>query len=442
MTAAKLVQFRDRIRTELDRAVDFWLKYSHDKDHGGFFTCIGKDGKVYDDLKYVWLQGRQVWMYSRLYRTMERFHRPEILQAAISGGEFLQKFAWVPSAGSSGKCAFCLTRDGRAVKRDGTAILENVSKEGKELPGCQGRLQNPGDTMFTQVYDYTFSHFPDPEQGEWFGYLTQQGSVALHFKGGPFKGFFHVPRCLHMLLDDLQSQSITLLKEERSFGLMSSWVLRTCGCSAPRSPALPQLTCAFTAPHLRFHSASPVLSPPLTVSFTAPHLRFHRSSPSLSQPLTLSFTAPHPLFHSASPVLSQRLTCTFTAPHPLSQPLTCAFTAPHLHFHRPSPSLSQRLTCAFTAPHPLFQSASPALSQSLTCAFTAPHLRFHSASPALSQPLTCSSLSPPLPYVKILEHEPPTLSQPPTSTQNSTPALFLLHYPLCSGPAPSTCTKS
>ncbi|KAG9328748.1 hypothetical protein JZ751_010835, partial [Albula glossodonta] len=60
MTAAKLVQFRDRIRTELDRAVDFWLKYSHDKDHGGFFTCIGKDGKVYDDLKYVWLQGRQV----------------------------------------------------------------------------------------------------------------------------------------------------------------------------------------------------------------------------------------------------------------------------------------------------------------------------------------------------------------------------------------------
>ena len=26
----------------------------------GFFTCLGRDGQVYDDLKYVWLQGRQV----------------------------------------------------------------------------------------------------------------------------------------------------------------------------------------------------------------------------------------------------------------------------------------------------------------------------------------------------------------------------------------------
>ena len=28
--------------------------------HRGFFTCLGRDGQVYDDLKYVWLQGRQV----------------------------------------------------------------------------------------------------------------------------------------------------------------------------------------------------------------------------------------------------------------------------------------------------------------------------------------------------------------------------------------------
>lgn len=33
------------------------------------------------------------------------------------------------------------------AQRDGTAILENVSLEGAELPGCQGRLQNPGKQM-------------------------------------------------------------------------------------------------------------------------------------------------------------------------------------------------------------------------------------------------------------------------------------------------------
>lgn len=30
------------------------------------------------------------------------------------------------------------------LQRNGTAILENVSPDGAELPGCQGRLQNPG----------------------------------------------------------------------------------------------------------------------------------------------------------------------------------------------------------------------------------------------------------------------------------------------------------
>lgn len=30
--------------------------------------------------------------------------------------------------------------------------------------------------------------FPDAKNGEWFGYLTQEGKLALDFKGGPFKG--------------------------------------------------------------------------------------------------------------------------------------------------------------------------------------------------------------------------------------------------------------
>ncbi|XP_010768179.1 N-acylglucosamine 2-epimerase-like [Notothenia coriiceps] len=59
---------------------------------------------------------------------------------------------------------------------------------------------------FSEVFEYTFKHFPDAQKGEWFGYLTQEGKVALDFKGGPFKGFFHVPRCLYMcerILDDM-----------------------------------------------------------------------------------------------------------------------------------------------------------------------------------------------------------------------------------------------
>lgn len=36
------------------------LNVFHFIDFSGFFNCLGKDGKVYDELKYVWLQGRQV----------------------------------------------------------------------------------------------------------------------------------------------------------------------------------------------------------------------------------------------------------------------------------------------------------------------------------------------------------------------------------------------
>ena len=49
---------------------------------------------------------------------------------------------------------------------------------------------------FERVADWTFAHFPDPHHGEWYGYLDRQGHVSQRFKGGPYKGCFHVPRAL------------------------------------------------------------------------------------------------------------------------------------------------------------------------------------------------------------------------------------------------------
>jgi N-acylglucosamine 2-epimerase len=49
---------------------------------------------------------------------------------------------------------------------------------------------------FVRTDAWTFSHFPDPEHGEWYGYLDRRGEVTHRFKGGPYKGCFHVPRAL------------------------------------------------------------------------------------------------------------------------------------------------------------------------------------------------------------------------------------------------------
>ncbi|AUC83851.1 N-acylglucosamine 2-epimerase [Polaribacter sp. ALD11] len=50
---------------------------------------------------------------------------------------------------------------------------------------------------YTKVHEYAWTHFSDPENGEWFGYLNRQGEVLLNSKGGKWKGCFHVPRAMY-----------------------------------------------------------------------------------------------------------------------------------------------------------------------------------------------------------------------------------------------------
>ncbi len=65
--------------------------------------------------------------------------------------------------------------------------------------------QSPEDwERFKTITDYTLSHFSNGA-GEWFGYLDRRGDVTHRFKGGPYKGCFHVPRALYFVLDILKS---------------------------------------------------------------------------------------------------------------------------------------------------------------------------------------------------------------------------------------------
>lgn len=87
----------------------FWLEHSQDEQYGGYFTCLDRDGSVYDTDKFIWLQGREVWMFSMLYNQVEQ--RKEWLDCAVQGGEFLRKY------GHDGdyNWYFSLTRDGQPI---------------------------------------------------------------------------------------------------------------------------------------------------------------------------------------------------------------------------------------------------------------------------------------------------------------------------------------
>jgi N-acylglucosamine 2-epimerase len=54
---------------------------------GGYFTCLDRQGQVFDTDKFIWLQNRQVWLFSKLFNELEP--RQNWLDIARLGGEFL-----------------------------------------------------------------------------------------------------------------------------------------------------------------------------------------------------------------------------------------------------------------------------------------------------------------------------------------------------------------
>ncbi|PRD52734.1 AGE family epimerase/isomerase [Sphingobacterium gobiense] len=64
--------FVERYKKELlENVMPFWVKYSNDREYGGFLTCLDRDGTVFDTDKFMWLQGRQIWTLSMLYLSVE-----------------------------------------------------------------------------------------------------------------------------------------------------------------------------------------------------------------------------------------------------------------------------------------------------------------------------------------------------------------------------------
>lgn len=86
-----LKQLKEQYKEELlNNVLPFWIQHSQDKECGGYFTCLDQFGKVFDTDKFIWLQGREVWMFSMLYNKLEK--KQEWLDCAIQGGEFLKKY--------------------------------------------------------------------------------------------------------------------------------------------------------------------------------------------------------------------------------------------------------------------------------------------------------------------------------------------------------------
>lgn len=386
MTKQEREHLQLRYEQELfERVLPFWEQHSPDPVHGGHFNNLDRDGSVYDTTKHIWLQARQVWMFSKLYRFVEA--RQSWLSIAESGMIFLINHALRPD----GRVYFSLARDGQPIYQqrkiftecfyamalseygraiDHTAYIkeavlmvekiwnwaydwskvgrpalsgakpaqmlavpmmllnlidevmvdadcsseindcfkrirlhvhdhhtfEFVAPDGSRLDGPDGRLMNPGHVIeagwflqhiatkvqesdmielsrnmirnaqafgwdeqhgglyyfvdaegfspvqlewsmklwwphsealyahllnyahtgdpndlasFRKIDSYISDHFIDPKHGEWYGYCDRRGQVTHRFKGGPYKGCFHVPRALWLCWQLLQQWPVS-----------------------------------------------------------------------------------------------------------------------------------------------------------------------------------------------------------------------------------------
>ena len=96
--AGYLAQLRAARMEELfGNVVPFWVEHSIDREHGGYLTCLERDGTPYDTFKQMWMQWREVWMFARLATSPHGGRK--FLPYAEQGYDFLRRLGRKPDGG-------------------------------------------------------------------------------------------------------------------------------------------------------------------------------------------------------------------------------------------------------------------------------------------------------------------------------------------------------
>ena len=92
-----------------ESVVPFWLNHAIDEKYGGYFCCLDRDGAVFDTDKFTWMQGRAIWMFSKLCSVYGTRHA--WLEAARHGADFMRRYGTAPN----GDTYFALDRAGNPL---------------------------------------------------------------------------------------------------------------------------------------------------------------------------------------------------------------------------------------------------------------------------------------------------------------------------------------
>lgn len=94
-----------------ENIMPFWMQYGLDRENGGVYTCVNRDGLLMDTTKSVWFQGRFAFICSFAYNNVEK--NQEWLDAAKSTLEFIEKHCF----DEQGHMYFSVTAEGKPLRK-------------------------------------------------------------------------------------------------------------------------------------------------------------------------------------------------------------------------------------------------------------------------------------------------------------------------------------
>lgn len=133
-------ELADWIRRHLfEHLMPFWEQHAMDP-HGGILTCIADDGTVQSTDKWLWSQWRAVWIFARLYNTMDRDEK--WLGHARHVAEFCLKHGWLEAEQG---WALLLAQDGGILKRH-----ESIYTDGFAVYALAELFRATGETRYRE----------------------------------------------------------------------------------------------------------------------------------------------------------------------------------------------------------------------------------------------------------------------------------------------------
>lgn len=94
-----------------ENIMPFWMEHGLDRQHGGVYTCLNRDGSLMDSTKSVWFQGRFAFVCAYAYNNVAK--NKEWLDAAKSSIDFIEQHCF----DKDGHMFFSVSAEGTPLRK-------------------------------------------------------------------------------------------------------------------------------------------------------------------------------------------------------------------------------------------------------------------------------------------------------------------------------------